>query len=402
MKKRKKAPASSRESKQLTAADKREVRRRRARRRAVVRAVVVLVLIVAVVLLWQNWESLTPDRLMSGVENLLGTGTGSYPVDMSGTPVRRLEQAQSYAAVLTDSHLIYLNHSGAEVNRYVCSYPRALMRTAGRYVLVAEQSGRRLHLSTRNKVVLEMTADMDILSVALNEHGQFAVVTDGPQGYAVQIKVYDKAGKLLYTRNRNHTVTEVALSRDGTQLATLSVDAVSGNLNTAIDVFSLKTSDTEALCSHQTKDKLLYRLEYLDGGWVAAFSDEGAVMLDTTDGLATVYNPTDVRVLGYAVAGKDLALVVRPYGDTGGGQIHVVDKSGEPIRVVDFTGEFRHLSGYHQQYVLLTDTYVHRFSAAAVGGTAAVEADGQQVILSDDRAVVLGLNRLAAYDLTVD
>lgn len=400
--KKKKTPASSREPKQLTAADKREMRRRRARRRAVVRGVVVLVLIAAVVLLWQNWESLTPDRLMGGIENLLGTGTGSYPVDMSGTPVRRLEQAQSYGVVLTDSHLIYLNHSGAEVNRYVCSYPRALMRTAGRYVLVAEQSGRRLHLSTRNKVMLEMTADADILSVALNEHGQFAVVTDGPQGYAVQIRVYDKTGKLLYTRNRNHTVTEVALSRDGAQLATLSVEAVSGNLNTSIDVFSLKTSDTEALCSHQTKDKLLYRLEYLDGGWVAAFSDEGAVLLDTADGLATVYNPTDMRVLGYAVAGKDLALAVRPYGDTGGGQIHIVNKSGEPTRTLDFTGEFRQLSGYQQQYVLLTDTYVQRFSAAAVGGTAVVEADGKQVILSEDRAVVLGLNRLVAYDLTVD
>lgn len=400
--KKKKTSASSREPQQLTAADKREIRRRRARRRAVVRGVVVLVLMATVVLLWQNWESLTPDRLMGGIENLLGTGTGSYPVDMSGTPVRRLEQAQSYGVVLTDSHLIYLNHSGAEVNRYVCSYPRALMRTAGRYVLVAEQSGRRLHLSTRNKVLLEMTADTDILSVALNEHGQFAVVTDGPQGYAVQIQVYDKTGKRLYTRNRNHTVTEVALSRDGAQLATLSVAAVSGNLNTTIDVFSLKTSATEALCSHQTKDKLLYRLEYLDGGWVAAFSDEGAVLLDTADGLATVYNPTDMRVLGYAVAGKDLALVVRPYGDTGGGQVHIVSKTGEPIRTLDFTGEFRQLSGYQQQYVLLTDTYVQCFSAAAVGGTAAVEADGKQVILSDDRAVVLGLNRLTAYDLTED
>lgn len=402
MNRRNATPSSSQSPKQITAADKRQMRRRRARRRAIVRSVVVVALCVVVILLWQNWESLTPDRLISGVENLLGTGTGSYPVDMSGTHVRRLEQAQSYAAVLTDSHLIYLNHSGAEVSRYACAYPTALMRTAGRYVLLAEQGGRRLHLSTRSKVCLEMNADQDILSVALNEQGQIAVLTDGPQGYAVQIKVYDKNGKLLYTRNRNHTGTEVALSRDGAQVAMLSVEAVDGNLNTTMDVFSLKTSGTEALCSYTTQDKLLYRMAYLDGGWVAAFSEDGVVMLDTADGLATVYAPADMRVLGYAVAGKDLALAVRPYGDTGGGQIHIVNKNGEPTAVVDFTGAFRHLSGSHQQYVLLTDMYVQQLSAAGAGVTAAVEADGQQVILADSRAVVLGLNRLIAYDLTVN
>ena len=257
--------------KQLTAEDKRQMRRRRARRRAIVRAVVLVAVCITLIVVWQNWEALSSGRVISGIETLLGTGTGSYPVDMSGTHVRRLERAQSYAAVLTDSHLIYLNHSGAEVNRYACAYPTALMRTAGRYVLVAEQGGRRLHLSNRNKVCLEMTADMDILSVALNERGQFAVLTDGPQGYAVQLAVYDKTGKLLYTRNRNQTSTEVALSRDGSQLATLSVEAVNGDLNTTIEVFSLKTSADEALCSYTAKDLLLCRMSYMNGGWVAAF-----------------------------------------------------------------------------------------------------------------------------------
>lgn len=395
----KKSPAQ-RQPEQLTAADKREMRRRRARRRAILRAAVVLALCAVVVLLWVNWESLSPDRLMSGVENLLGTGTGSFPVDLSGTHVRRLEQVQSYGAVLTDSHLIYYNHSGAEVSRYACAYPTALMRTAGRYVLLAEQGGRRLHLSTRNKVCLEMDTDQDILSAALNERGQIAVLTDGVQGYTVQIKVYDKNGKLLYTRDRNRTGTDVALSRDGSQLAMLSVEAVHGDLNSTLDVFSLKTSAAEALCSYTTHDTLLHRLDYLDGGWVVAFSEESAVMLDTGDGLASVYAPADMRVLGYAVAGDTLALAVRPYGDTGGGQVHVVNTMGEPTATVDFAGTFRHLAGSQEGYVLLTDTYVQSVSSAGAGPLATVSADGQQAALIDRRAVVLGLNRLTAYDLT--
>jgi hypothetical protein len=397
--KKRKFVSSPRDGQPLTTADKREMRRRRARRQAIVRAVLVVVLLVAVVLLWQNWEYIASGRLISGVENLVGAGTGSYPVDMAGTHVSRLAQVNNYAAVLTDSHLIYLNHTGAEVNRYTCAYPTALMRTAGKYVLVAEQGGRRLHLSTRSKVVKELTTDADILSVALNKKGQIAVMTDGPQGYAVQIKVYDKTGKLLYTRNRNHMGTDITLSPDGDQLAVLSVEAVGGNLNTTMDVFSLKTSATESLCSYVAKDRLLYRMAYLDGGWVAAFSDDCVVMLDTADGLVTVYAPTDMRVLGFAVAGKDLAVAVRPYGDTGGGQVHIVNKKGEAIRTVSFTGVYRHLSGYQHRYVLLTDSYVQTLSATAEGTPVPVEADGQQVILTNHQAVVLGLNRLAAYDV---
>lgn len=402
MKKLKSLFAASREPKQLTTADKREMRRRRARRRTVVRIVVVVLVLAAAVLVWQNWKYLSPDNWGRYFEEWFGGGTGNYPVNMTGTHVHRLAQAEEYAAVLTDSHLIYLNRNGAEVSRYTCAYPTAVMRTAGEYVLVAEQGGTRLHLSTRNKVVLEQTVEHKILSASVNEEGQFAVLTDGPQGYLVQITVYDRNGKRLYTRDRNRTATDITLSPDGTQVTTLSVEADSGNLNTGMDVFSLQTSATEALCSYVALDQLLYRAEYLSGGWVAGFSEQGVVMMNTATGATTLYAPTDMHVLGFAVAGDDCAVAVRPYGNTGGGQVHIVNTAGTATRVLDFTGGFRHLSGCAQQYALLTDSYVQYLSATAVGTPVAVKADGQQVILTDGRGVVLGLNRLEAYDLITE
>lgn len=380
--------------------DKRVMRRRRARRRAILRSVILVVLCVGLFLLWQNWNALAPDRLMGKLQDLVGSGTGSYPVDVSGTGVRRLARSQNYSVVLTDSHLTYLNQSGAEVARYSCTYPSALLRTAGRYVLLAEQSGQRLQVCTRTAILTELTADQDIISVALNEKGQFAVLTQGPQGYAVQVKVYDRNGKELYSRSRNQTATDVALAADGSQIALLSVQAADGNLNTSVEVFSLETADTGALCSYTASDSLLYRLEYLDGGWLAALGETGVVMMDTANGLTTVYAPTGMRLLGYAVGGEDLALALRPYGTTGDGQIQVIDKHGEPRSTVPFTGDFRHLSGQEQQYVLLTDSYVQKITAAGAAGTADVAADGQQAVLDGENAVVLGLNRLESYPLS--
>ncbi len=380
-------------------ADKRQQRRRRTRRKAVKRMLILILVCVTLFLLWQNWDKLAPDRLLDQVQDMLGTGTGSYPVDVSGSGVQRLVRSQNYAVMLSDSHLTYLNSSGAEVNRYACTYPQALLRTAGRYVLLAEQGGHRVQLNTRTSTMAQITTDQDILSAAVNEKGQFAVLTLGPQGYEVQVKVYDRQGKVLYTRSRNQLATEVALSADGKQVALLSIRAVDGNLNSTVDVFSVKSTETEALCTYAADDILLYRLEYLSSGWLAAIGENGVAMLDTRDGLATVYTPTGMRLLGYAVGGSDLALVLRPYGSTSDGQVQIVSKTGEARCTVDFTGEFRHLSGYRGEYLLLTDSYVQKITSSGGGAMAQVPADGQQAILDGDQAVVLGLNVLQTYSL---
>ncbi len=384
----------------LTAEQKRIMRRRRARRRALGRLVALALFVALLVVVWQNWDVLAPDRLMSEFEMLVGSGTGEYPVDMSGTGVSRLEKADQYSVVLTESHLIYLNHGGAEVARYACSYTTPLMRTAGKYVLLAEQGGRRLLLSTRSNQVLELEAEWNIINVALNSKGQIAVLTDGPQGYAVQVKVYNRKGEPLYVRDRSTLATDVVLSADGKQLGLLSPEAVNGSLNTKMEVFSLKTTDTEAVCSYTAKDTLLYRLAYLQNGWLAAFGENGAVMLDTSDGLATVYSAEGMKVLGYATTGNHLALALRPYGTTTGGEIHVVGKDGEPLTTVEFEGVFRHLSGQDGSYALLTDSQLLKIAKTGLTATADTGADGQQAVLDGETGIVLGLNRLDSYPLS--
>jgi len=121
-------------------------------------------------------------------------------------------------------------------------------------------------------------------------------------------------------------------------------------------------------------------------------------MLDTSDGMATVYAPDGVRLLGYAVTEKGLAIAVRSYGATGDGQVHLVNTDGVLLTSMDFTGEFRHLSGYEGEYALLTDSMVYKITNDGVAGTAVTASDGRQALLNEDMAVVLGLNRLTAHN----
>ncbi len=383
----------------MSAAQKRQARRKKAKRRMVKRLIAFVLIGAALVTVWKNWDTLAPEKLLATVQDSLSGSAGSYPVDISGSHVRRLVRSGNYTVTLSDSYLTYLDDKGGEVARYPCTYSTPLLSHAGRYILLAEQEGRRVQLNTRSGVVTQVDAPLPILAATVNKKGQFAVLTQGPQGYTVQVTVYDRHGEVIYTRSRNQLATEVALSADGKQVALLSVQAVDGSLNSTMEVFSVASSQTEALCSHLSEDTLLYRLAYLGNSWLAAVGEQGIVMLDTADGLATVYNPVDKRPLGYAAAADHMALALRPYGDTGGGQVQLVNKKGEPLCTVDFTGDFRQLSYNGQQYLLLTDAEAVEITVTGAERRAAVESDGQQAIISGDKAVVLGLNVLQAYSL---
>ena len=382
---------------QLSAEDKRVMRRRRQRRQLLIRLAALIAVVTLGVVVWVNWDVLAPDKVWAWAQDLVDGGTGSYPVDLSGTGARRLEQVDSYTVVLTDSHLTYLNTDGAEVARYGCAYANALMATEGKYVLVAEQGARRLQLSTRSKMIREWNTDLDIRAVSLNAAGQVAVLTEGPQEYAVEVKVYDKDGDVLYTRSSNRTVTDVALSPDGSTISLVSVEAVNGTLNTRLEVFAVASADLSPRCAYTAEDTLLYRVMYLNDGTLVAVSDWGAVMMNTTDGKTTLYQPEGMRVLGYAVGGDTVCFALRPYGDTAGGVVEVVTASGLVQSNVTFSGEFRHLSGHGGQYALLTDSAARRLSANGADGLVSVPADGRQVVNAGDGLVVMGLNRLEYY-----
>lgn len=382
----------------LRPVEKRRLRRQKARRRMLFRLIALVLVVTVVAVAWTHWDTLAPDKLLDKFNDSFGAGAGSYPVDISGTNARRLVQCGNYTVLLSDTHLIFYDGDGGEVKRYTVPSSTALLRQAGRYVLLAEQGGRRVQLLTRSSVIAEFTTEHTILSAAVNAKGQTAVLTEGPQGYAVEVTVYNRQGKPLYARSRNQTSTEVALSEDGKQVVLLSVAAEDGDLNTTVSVFAVNSAAQEAVCSYVTDDVLLYRVEYLSDQWLASVGEDGVVFLDTSDGLATVYTLGDSRLLGYAASDTTLALVTREYGDTGNGQVQIINKKGEPLGTADFTGDFRHLSAVGNRYLLLTDTAVTEVTRSGAGRTAASSPDGQQAVLAGGKAVVLGLNTLQSYN----
>ncbi len=378
--------------------ERRRRSKQRARRNTLRRLAVFAVVVILALVLWQNWDTLAPDKLISRLQDSMNDSGDGWPVDVSGSGATRLVRTQSYTAVLSDSYLTYYNSRGGEVTRYGCSYSAPLLRQAGKYVLLAEQEGRRLLLTTRSALLQELTMEEKILSVAINEKGRFAVLTQGPGGYAVKVTVYDRKGEQIYARSRMSMATEVAISPDGERVALLSVQAQNGSLSSAVEVFDLESDAQDALFTYTAKDTMLYRLTYVRQELVAV-GEERAVALND-QGQAAVFTTGASRILGYCVGERYVALALRDYGETAGGQVAILDGNGVEHARVDFAGDFRHLSAEGDRFLLLTDSAVQTVTEAGAGKQAAVAADGRRAVQLDGKAIVLGLNTLQAYSLS--
>lgn len=381
-----------------TPQEARRKRRKKARYTALRRLVVLLLLVGLIAVLLLNWDTLAPDKLLSKWQDSMNDAAGSYPIDVSGTNVKLLTHVQNYTLALSDSHLIFYNAAGGELTRYSCTYSKTVLRTAGKYVLLAEQGGKRLQLLTRSMLLAELTTEQPILAADVNEKGQFAVLTQGAQGYAVQATVYDRKGQELYSRSRTRLASEIALSRDGKQIATLSVEVTGGTLDTVAEVFSLASTDTQASYTYTAPDTLLYRLYYLPDGRLRVIGEDGLRLLDPEKQQEQLY-AVDGHLLGYAVTDSGIALAVRDWGDTGDGCVVVLDTAMTERCRVDFTGDFRHLSAQGQEYLLLTDARAQSIGFSGALLSAEVAADGQQAVLNGHTAIVLGLSAIASYSL---
>lgn len=146
-------------------------------------------------------------------------------------------------------------------------------------------------------------------------------------------------------------------------------------------------------------DALVYRAAYLSDGTLVAVGEQSVVLMNTDDGGVSLYAPTGMHMLGYAVGGDTVALAMRPYGDTAGGVAVILSSGGAEQYRMEFDGEFRHLSGCAERYALLSDSHVQAFTVDGVKASAPVQADGRQVVFAEGHVVVMGLNRLESISV---
>lgn len=338
-------------------------RRRHPGLQMLARLAIVAAVLWVVFLLWQNWEHIAPEAMLDWAETQFGEGDAGdgYPFAIDGNTVVGMGQVKNHLAVLTDSSLQFLNSTaGRVVNRpHTLSDP--LLKTAGRYAMLAEIGGSRVQLETRRETALKLELDnRKIYTADLTTNGIVAVATDSAsQSYVCGIQVYNSRGKLIYEyKSSKYLITNLSLSPNGRGLAAIGAAAEGGALKSVLLLFDL-SEDTPT--EHVGTDLLLYDVTYFGSGTVLAVGDNECWAVDT-DGNRTVFSLEGMELLGYAASSQTAGLVLRQSGSAGSGVVWMMDDNAAVTRKYQFVGTFRHVSCLEERVLVLTDSTLFALS----------------------------------------
>lgn len=386
--------------KQEQETEERRARRARRRRRFLLRMMIVLAVAAVVVTLVSNWEKLSPDTIVTQIGNLFSGGKGEgFPVDVSGSPIYHMDTADDCTVLVSDTYVTMINTGGKEVMRRTHAFTDPLLRTNGKYILIAETGGRRFQLETRSKTVLTQTVEYDIVTAAVHTNGTVVVVTAAEQGYNARLSVYSSNGELIYQRLCGSIIADVAFSPNGKQVAIATIGAEKGAIRSAIEVLSLSSEQSDPLYTHAGTDIMLCRITYLTDAVIAAVGDSAVWLYQPAKETCGVYTFTDGELKAFAIGDKSVAVVTQPYGTAAGGTVAHIKTDGTAAFTAAIDGTCRDIAAAGDEYAVLTDARVYQLNAKGVAGQQEVSADGKRVVRIGNHVMVLGLQVLAQYTI---
>lgn len=137
--------------------------------------------------------------------------------------------------------LMAMNDKGGVVYDIPFTMTAPYAVSAGDYVSVADRLGMSLVVIRRGQTVVSLTTESNILLNTVNEQGESCVVLSASNGNIVNL--YDVAGNTLMQR-RTYATTDgipmaLALSADGSRMATVYVNYTGSELASIITIFDL-------------------------------------------------------------------------------------------------------------------------------------------------------------------
>ena len=390
-------------------------RHHRRLKRVALRLGILIVAILVALLIMVNWDYLSPESIVASVSDLISFHQGEgYPIDLDGHTVSQVHETSNALAFLTDTSLVMTNHNGATVSSQPINYSDPLLRTAGRYALVAEIGGVRYSLFTRSRAVLQVTADnltddtnhspilshairSRIISADVRSDGTVALVTEASQSYTTEISVYTVKGKrIFHQQNATLMALDVALSPNRRSVAVVGVQSNKGQLQSVLRVYNLASAE---LLTEQTLDEgMLFSVSYLHNGRLLAMGDNACLTIDTSGRYKEEYDFSDRELLGYSLGGNTVALALQEFGAMDGGEIVMLNGEGRVRSTTTFGGTYRHMAICSDHALLLTAGALCSVYADGTHSEAlSVPEDGRLVAAYGRDAMVFSLTKLDKY-----
>lgn len=378
-------------------------------RLAAVAVAALLVLLVAV-----NWENLSPASIGDWLSDVFSTAGDGFPVETDGSSISAMKEVNHSLVLLSDTSLTMMNRNGGEKHRFSSNYSNPLLRSNGKYTLVAELGGMRYTVYSRSKEVLKVTADnvsddaektevLDeplknrIISADIREDGMVALVTEASQSHTTEVRVYSVKGKKIFQlKNATLMATDVAMSPDRQTLTVVGVQTKKGQLQSVVRIYDFSNADL--LHERVIEDTMLFSVSYFSSGNVFATGDTMCVTVDPNNGKVQTIDFSKRELVTMDMDGSNCVLVLRDLGQMDGGDMLFVSSNGTVQKSHAFTGVFRDVAIKNKTAYLLTEGRLYAATAAdGVGEGVDVPQDGRMVAPFGGQVIVAGLTQLSAH-----
>lgn len=146
-------------------------------------------------------------------------------------------------AVASRTSVSVFTAAGKQAVSKIINYQNPVAVGSGKYLLVYEMGGTQYSLYNSYTQIHTGKTDRTILGASVSESGMYALITESEE-YTTEVSLYNSHFSLVNRYNKRGYVMNVALNANGTRIALLVSDSVSGRFSTTLEIF--KPGEREA------------------------------------------------------------------------------------------------------------------------------------------------------------
>lgn len=291
--------------------DLREARRRRILRRRR-RILFVIVALLIALILYVNWDSFVPQEATEAIQNFFTSSTvNHFPVNLPSGDFKGAALMGSNLGVLTDTSFFLYSDSGSQLvwRQHGMNDPQ--ISASGGRALLYERGGKQYRVERRFDEPVTANASNPIVSGCMGASGNFALATESSV-YDSELVAFDAEGKsLFHWYDTSGHILSVALSPDGSSVATIEVSAQNGDISSTIDIFRLDS--TKPIAEKQINGTLLFSIQYNSNGHLTAVGDNQTLYFDGNGKQTGSYAYGTRQLACYSNSGGSTVLVFNHY-----------------------------------------------------------------------------------------
>lgn len=360
------------------------------------RFLVFLLLVGAGVVIWLNWDILSPEAVLLRMERM-GSLTGTtveYPIDITGQVISAAERLGSEGLLLTDSGYMRLSASRAEAFKHSLQNPAVSI--SGNYVLLYESGGSDFIIENTGGRVAEKTAEGTIKMAEIAPNGNYALLTAVTE-FANKLVIYSSGGKELFSNFATGIkVSGLAFNKNGSLCAVTSVDTAGGGIVSTVTIYN--TSMEEPAAVIDLPDLLLIRAFFDGDSGLCLICDRATVFYtDKFTEQARVDYHTD-NLLSYAWDNGQAALLFETDDPLSGRSVEVYHE-GETVYTVPTDRKAKGISLYNGRLALLNKDTLQVYDKGVLMMEQPAAAGSVKTLIAGGRVYEIDLNRLGVYNL---